>query len=160
MALSVVQSAIVLSEESLVTAKTAFGPGSAFTVGSGGNRALLFAIYAMDGGSASANTAPTITATFNGAAVSILAGTYRYHSGDRVWQVLGYLPAPPSGAGTLSITASSGQWSMWAIAAELTDAHQTTMPARLSGPSCAPVRPPAISGRSCRSGRRRRTSRR
>lgn len=132
MALSVVQSAIVLTEESLVTAKTAFGPGAAFTVGSGGNRALLFAIYAMDGGSASATTAPTITATFNGAAVSILAGTYRYHSGDRVWQVLGYLPAPPSGAGTLSVTASSGQWSMWAIAAELTDAHQTTMPARLS----------------------------
>jgi len=132
MALSVVQSAIILSEESLVTAKTAFGPGAAFTVGSGGNRALLFAIYAMDGGSASATSAPTITATFNGASVSILAGTYRYHSGDRVWQVLGYLPAPPSGAGTLSVTASSGQWSMWAIAAELTDAHQTTMPARLS----------------------------
>lgn len=143
MALTIAQSALALSADG--SSATSFGPGPSITIGSGGNRALFFTFFGtVATASISSTPAPTITATFNGASVTMFG--YRYHGGDRGWLAHGYLPAPPSGAGTLSVTVSSGQLSMLAFVEELTDAHQTTTPVVLSGGTTSASPPATLSG--------------
>jgi len=149
MALTIAQSALALSADG--SSATSFGPGPSITIGSGGNRALLFTFYGMVATASVASTpAPTITATFNGVNVPVFG--YRYHTGDRSWLAHGYLPAPPSGAGTLSLTVSSGQFSMLAFVEERTDAHQTTTPVVVSGGTSTAAPPATLSGTTTTNG--------
>lgn len=128
-----VQSAVILSEFSSL-GKTGFGPSTSFTVGSGPNRGLVLQFFGVTGVASVASTdAPTLTVTFNGRPVNV--SVYRYHTTDRAFMAYGYLPNPPAGAGTLSVTASNNLFALNVVAREFNNAQQTASLSALNGNS-------------------------
>ena len=125
---------VTLMSEYNSTGKTGWTGSASITIGSSPNRALVLQFFGVDiSGSASNTTTPTLTATFNGQPVDIFE--YRYHPTDRSWMAYGYLPAPPSGAGTVALTTSTNQSSVCVQATEVDSAHQVTKPVSVGNSS-------------------------